>query len=89
MQTNQQLLNFVNGNWHTSSASTNSNITNPATTQVIAKVPMSPGAEVDSAVQAAHAAFQIWRRTPVTERIQPMFKFKATAGFRAHGKRQS
>ncbi|MFN8446611.1 MAG: CoA-acylating methylmalonate-semialdehyde dehydrogenase [Caldilineaceae bacterium] len=77
MQTNGQLLNFVNGQWQKSHAGMAMDVTNPATAKVLTQVPLSPGAEVDAAVQAAQTAFQSWRRTPVTERIQPMFKLKA------------
>ncbi|MEM7537370.1 MAG: CoA-acylating methylmalonate-semialdehyde dehydrogenase [Chloroflexota bacterium] len=71
-----KLLNFVNNQWQTSSASTYLDVMNPATDQSIATVPMSPGAEVDAAVQAAAEAYVDWRQTPVGERIQPMFKLK-------------
>jgi malonate-semialdehyde dehydrogenase (acetylating) / methylmalonate-semialdehyde dehydrogenase len=76
MNTNGQLLNFVNGRWQKSSASTYSDVLNPATAEVQAQVPLSPGAEVDAAVQAGAEAFKSWRRTPVVERIQPLFKLK-------------
>ncbi len=72
-----QLLNFINGQWQRSSAADMLDVTNPATAQVMAQVPLSPGAEVDVAAQAAQAAFAQWRRVPVTERIQYLFKFKA------------
>ncbi len=32
---------------------------------------------VDSIVQQAHAAFQTWGRTPVKDRVQPLYRFKA------------
>ncbi|MEX1018028.1 MAG: CoA-acylating methylmalonate-semialdehyde dehydrogenase, partial [Litorilinea sp.] len=37
---------------------------------------LSPGAEVDNAVQAAAQAFPDWRHTPVTDRIQHLFSLK-------------
>ncbi|RIK39136.1 MAG: methylmalonate-semialdehyde dehydrogenase (CoA acylating), partial [Chloroflexi bacterium] len=76
MDKNGQLLNFINGRWHKSSASTYGDVLNPATAQVQAHVPMSPGAEVDAAAQAGAEAFKSWRRTPVVDRIQPLFKLK-------------
>jgi malonate-semialdehyde dehydrogenase (acetylating)/methylmalonate-semialdehyde dehydrogenase len=72
----KQLLNYVNGEWRRSSANTYWDVHNPATGEVLADVPLSPGAEVDEAVQAGLAAFQSWRRTPVGDRIQPLFKLK-------------
>jgi malonate-semialdehyde dehydrogenase (acetylating)/methylmalonate-semialdehyde dehydrogenase len=72
-----QLLNYINGQWQRSAASEALNVTNPATVQVMSQVPLSPGAEVDAAVQAGLAAFPTWRRTPAIERVQPLYKFKA------------
>lgn len=76
MRGGEQLLNFVGGQWQRSSAGDVLNVMNPATAQALATVPLSPGAEVDAAVQAAAKAFAAWRTTPVVDRIQPMFKFK-------------
>jgi malonate-semialdehyde dehydrogenase (acetylating)/methylmalonate-semialdehyde dehydrogenase len=73
----EQLLNYVNGNWQKSTASELLKVLNPASATVLAEVPLSPGAEVDQAVSAANKAFGTWRRTPVGERIQPLFKLKA------------
>lgn len=76
MQGNGHLLNFVGGQWQRSSAGQYLDVTNPATAQAIATVPLSPAAEVDAAVQAAAKAFPGWRATPVGDRIQPLFKLK-------------
>lgn len=71
-----QLQNYINGEWQPSSASEFLEAINPATTEVLAQVPLSPAAEVDLAAQAAVAAFPNWRRTPVQNRIQYLFKLK-------------
>lgn len=76
MTATRQLLNYINGQWTHSNTSSYGSVMNPATAQVQAHVPLSPGAEVDSAVQAAVKAFPAWRRTPVGDRIQPLFKLK-------------
>lgn len=68
--------NYINGIWCASAATTYLDIVNPATTNVLATVPLSPASEVDQAVQAAAAAFVSWRRTPATDRIQYLFKLK-------------
>ena len=73
---NGQLLNFIDGNWTRSSAGEYLDVINPATAQALTTVPMSPGAEVDAAVQKAQTAFTDWRRTPSGERIQHLFKLK-------------
>jgi malonate-semialdehyde dehydrogenase (acetylating)/methylmalonate-semialdehyde dehydrogenase len=51
-------------------------VVNPATGEELARVPLSPGAEVDKAVQEAARAFPEWRRRPVVERVQYLFKLK-------------
>ena len=38
--------------------------------------PAGSAAEVDAAVQAAHAAFPAWRATPAADRVQFLFKLK-------------
>src|SRR5246500_2034022 len=68
--------NYFGGAWHKSSASEYSNVTNPATAEVLTRTPLSTAAEVDEAVQTAAAAFPAWRRTPPGERIQYLFKLK-------------
>lgn len=76
MQTNGQLFNFINGEWTKSGTSNFVDIINPATAQTLTHVPLSPGAEVDAAVQAGQNAFADWKETPVGDRIQHMFKLK-------------
>ena len=76
MTTDSRLLNYINGQWRPSSSNNYLEVTNPATAKVIAQVPISPSAEVDEAVRHAGVAFQGWRRTPVTERVQYLFKLK-------------
>jgi len=71
------LKNYINGAWCASSATTHLDVINPATTDVLAAVPLSSASEVDQAAQAAQAAFVSWRRTPAADRIQYLFKLKA------------
>src|SRR5215467_6557463 len=68
--------NFVNGSWHDSDASEWQDVINPATGEVLARVPLSDRAEVAKVVEAAAAAYPAWRRTPPEDRIQPLFKLK-------------
>jgi malonate-semialdehyde dehydrogenase (acetylating) / methylmalonate-semialdehyde dehydrogenase len=68
--------NYVNGQWVESKASEWLDVTNPATGEAIAKVPLSSATEVASTAEAAAAAFPEWRRTPPEDRIQPLFKLK-------------
>ncbi|MDZ7957532.1 MAG: CoA-acylating methylmalonate-semialdehyde dehydrogenase [Aulosira sp. DedQUE10] len=70
------LPNYINGQWCASSATDYLDAINPATAEILAKVPISPASEVNQAVAAAAAAFVTWRRTPAAERVQYLFKLK-------------
>ncbi|HXK60229.1 MAG TPA: CoA-acylating methylmalonate-semialdehyde dehydrogenase [Acidobacteriota bacterium] len=71
-----RLLNFINGAWVEASKAEYRNVSNPATGEVLACVPLSPAEEVDRAASSAEAAFSAWRRVPAPERIQYLFKLK-------------
>lgn len=70
------LQNYIDGQWCTSSAVDCLDVVNPATVERLARVPLSPGSEVDRAAQAAFTAFQSWRRTPPAKRVQHLFQLK-------------
>ena len=70
------LYNYINGEWHRSSADDWLEVANPATAEGLGRVPLSLPDEVDYAVQAALQAFPTWRETPPTERIQYLFELK-------------
>ncbi|HTY84689.1 MAG TPA: CoA-acylating methylmalonate-semialdehyde dehydrogenase [Silvibacterium sp.] len=72
-----QLPHFINGEWVESAAREWLDVPNPATGEVLARVPLAGADEVNRAVEAAAAAFPAWRRTPAEDRIQPLFKMKA------------
>ncbi|WP_255298298.1 CoA-acylating methylmalonate-semialdehyde dehydrogenase [Brevibacillus dissolubilis] len=72
----KQLKNYIGGAWVDSETSRYEEIPNPATGEVISRVPLSTRAEVDAAVQAAKAAFPAWSQTPVVDRARVMFRFQ-------------
>ena len=72
----EKLMNYINGAWCESSASQFLEVQNPATAEVLARVPLSPPEEVDQAAQAAAKAQAEWRRVPATQRVQYLFKLK-------------
>ncbi len=72
----ERLQNYIDGAWRSSAAEQALDVLNPASALVLAHVPLSPAAEVHQAAEAAARAFEIWRRIPVGERIQPLFKLK-------------
>ena len=74
--TETKIPNYINGEWVESSAREWSDVINPATAEILSRVPLSDSAEVSKAIDAAAAAFPAWRRTPPEDRIQPLFKLK-------------
>ena len=68
--------NYINGRWRQATATEWLDVSNPATGEPIAQVPISSAADVATAVDAAAAAYPEWRRTPPEDRIQPLFKLK-------------
>jgi len=67
--------NLVAGEWLTS-PSPHADVTSPYTGKVIGRVPLSTAAEVERVVQAAAAAAPAWRRVPIKERTQLLFRFR-------------
>ena len=49
----------------------------PSSGEVISRVPMSSAREVDAAVRSARAAAPEWAATPIKERVQVFFRYKA------------
>ncbi|TKJ77724.1 methylmalonate-semialdehyde dehydrogenase (CoA acylating) [Pseudomonas koreensis] len=76
---------LIDGEWVESQSTEWHDIVNPATQQVLAKVPFATAAEVDAAVSAAQRAFQTWKLTPVGARMRIMLKLQAL--IREHSKR--
>ena len=72
-----EILNFVGGSWTRPNGAASQDVVDPATTELLATVPLTPGEAVAQAVEAAHAAFDDWRATPVVERVQPLYRLKA------------
>jgi malonate-semialdehyde dehydrogenase (acetylating)/methylmalonate-semialdehyde dehydrogenase len=68
--------NYIEGQWRESAARERLPVLNPATGEELGRTPLSPAAEVDQAAQAAARAFPAWRRAPVTDRVQYLFRLK-------------
>ena len=67
---------LVNGQWTEHSGAKHA-VYNPATGREIAQLPWATATDIDQTVRAAHAAFRVWRETPVVDRVQPLYRFKA------------
>ena len=68
--------NYVGGRWVEPEAHERLDVTNPATGETLAQVPLSGAADVDRAVSAAREAFPGWRATPPLERARACFELK-------------
>ena len=68
------LKNYVNGEWVESSSTDFDEVFNPATGEVIGKVPLSTKEEVDKAAELAQIAFESWSRVSVPNRGRYFFK---------------
>ncbi len=70
------LKNYIDGEWIASKSDNLLDVTNPATVEVVAQVPLSKAGETEAAVTAASTAFPEWRETPAIERARYMFRLK-------------
>ena len=69
---NRTMENYISGEWQRLAASDTLLLLHP-TGEELGRTPLSPAADVGTAVDAAARAFPAWRRVPVTERIQFLF----------------
>ncbi len=72
----ERLQNYVGGTWQSATVRDAEDVRNPATGETLARVPLSSPSDVNDAVAAAVRAFDGWRRTPPTERVQYLFALK-------------
>lgn len=72
----EAVQNFIGGAFVSSDAD-QIDVTNPADGSVISRVPLSSATDVDRAVDAARKAFPAWAATPIKERVQVFFRYKA------------
>ncbi len=67
----------VGGQWKESATTRYMPCYDPSTGAVIARAPQCTAAEVEEAIEVAARAYPAWRDTPVTVRVQVMFRMKA------------
>lgn len=72
------LVNYINNNWTKSKETNTADIINPATQEVLGKVPFGKNTNKDvaQAVEAASEAFKSWCQVPAMKRVQPLYKLK-------------
>ncbi|MBU7315191.1 CoA-acylating methylmalonate-semialdehyde dehydrogenase [Paenibacillus oleatilyticus] len=74
---NEKLLqNYIGGQWVDATSGKEDIVTNPATGEVLARVPLSSRDDLDQAVRTAKEAFKQWSRVPVPRRARIMFKYQ-------------
>ena len=52
------------------------NVVSPLDGNMLSTVPMSSKKDLNAAVEAAKAAFPLWSKTPIKERVQVFFRYK-------------
>ncbi|EIE22494.1 methylmalonate semi-aldehyde dehydrogenase [Coccomyxa subellipsoidea C-169] len=67
---------LINGEFVESQATEWVDVTNPATQEVVSRLPETTSGEFNAAVQAAKEAFPKWRNTPLPTRSRVMFKLQ-------------
>jgi betaine-aldehyde dehydrogenase len=77
MADSKQLSNFINGEFVAPSAGGYSDVINPSTGEAYLAAPLSRQDDVDSACQAALAAFAEWKQTTPGERMEHLLKMAA------------
>jgi malonate-semialdehyde dehydrogenase (acetylating)/methylmalonate-semialdehyde dehydrogenase len=68
--------NFIVGELRDSRSTDWLDVTNPATGEVLARLPLSTADEVEDAVASARQAFAAWSQTPIVERARVLFRFQ-------------
>lgn len=68
--------NFINGNFIDTTSNKMLDVISPLDGNLLSKVPMSSSKDLDNAVNAAKAAFPVWSKTPIKERVQVFFRYK-------------
>ncbi len=70
------LDNYIGGRWTAATSTEQLDVTNPASGEVLARVPLSGAADLDSAVVAARAALPAWRDVSVIKRARLLFELR-------------
>jgi malonate-semialdehyde dehydrogenase (acetylating) / methylmalonate-semialdehyde dehydrogenase len=69
--------NYYDGSFHESAASESLDVISPLDGKLLAKVPLSTAAELESAVASAKKAFPGWSQAPIKERVQVFFRYRS------------
>jgi len=72
-----KIKNYINGALVETITDRWLDVESPLTGEVIAKVAVSSKGDLDNAVTAAKEAFKTWSKTPIKDRVQVFFRYKA------------
>ncbi len=70
------LQNYAGGSWRDISATQSVDVTNPATGEVLATLPISSSEETGEVLAIAAEAFRSWRRIPVPSRVDVLMRYR-------------
>ncbi|MDN6571846.1 MAG: CoA-acylating methylmalonate-semialdehyde dehydrogenase [Staphylococcus equorum] len=70
------LKNYINGQWVESKATNFEDVVNPATEEILVKLPLSTKEETHEAIEVAQTAFESWQKVPVPKRGRYLFKLQ-------------
>lgn len=70
------LQNYINGQFVPASSERTLPVISPLDGNLLSTVPMSTAKDLDTAVNAAKAAFPAWSKMPIKERVQVFFRYK-------------
>ena len=68
--------NYINGKFVNAGSQRNLDVISPIDGNHLSTVPMSTAKDLDAAVTSAKAAFIIWSKFPIKERVQVFFRYK-------------
>jgi malonate-semialdehyde dehydrogenase (acetylating)/methylmalonate-semialdehyde dehydrogenase len=72
----ETLQNYIGGHWVEATGASLLDVPNPATEQVLARVPLSTAEHVAAAARAGREAFREWSEVPVPERVKFLYTFR-------------
>jgi malonate-semialdehyde dehydrogenase (acetylating)/methylmalonate-semialdehyde dehydrogenase len=71
-----QIKNYINGVFVSGNHTKTLDVISPLDGTLLSKVPLSAKEDLDAAVKAAEAAFPVWSKKPIKERVQVFFRYK-------------
>lgn len=72
----EQVKNFINGQWIVAQTDQYEDVPNPATGEIIAKVPISTINDLEQAVAVAKETFTSWSKVAVPSRARILFRYQ-------------